>query len=181
MLQASKILNFREFCEKAGSQAEQKGFQIPTSGKTGIVYPLTNLGGNLRTWNQHTNSFLPAITRAVSLSTTQMKSLWGVGVFSYRRQGMTGCRRELLILWAQGIWGKKLLGEGTLWHTIPPSFPPFTGYTFYLHFYSQSMKYMKTFTSNKVMKPKKRHSPITHFTHNFPAKPSVLHLSDPPS
>lgn len=172
MLQVFKILNFCKFCEKAGSWAEQKGSQISTSGKTGIVYPLTNLGGNLRTSNQHTNGFLPAVTHAVSLSTTQMKSFWGVGEFSYRRQGMMGCRRELVILWAQGIWGKKPLGERTLGHSIPPLFPLFTGYTFYLHFYSQSMKYMKTFTSNKVMKPKRLHSPFTHFIHNFPIKPS---------
>jgi len=67
--------NFCKFCEKAGSWAEQKGFQIPTSGKTGIVYPLTNLGGNMRTSNQGRNSFLPAVTHAVSLLTTQRKSL----------------------------------------------------------------------------------------------------------
>lgn len=107
------------------------------------------------------------------------KSRWQLAdVKSTYKQLSASCKKELWTLWAQDIWGKKLLGEGALRHSIPPSFPLFMGYIFYLHFYTQSMKYMKMFTSNKVTKPKRLHSPITHFTYNFPIKPSVLHLSN---
>lgn len=110
-----------------------------------------NLDGNLRTSNRKTNSFLPGIAHAVPLSTTEIGSLWGAGEFSYQSCDIIGCRRELLVPWAQGTWGKKLLRVISItlrkrWdsgHSISPSFPLFTWYTFYFHFYSQTWRIWK--------------------------------------
>lgn len=128
-----------------------------------------NLDGNLRTSNRKTNSFLPGIAHAVPLSTTEIGSLWGAGEFSYQSCDIIGCRRELLVPWAQGTWGKKLLRDETLGTAFLPHFHCSHDTPFTFIFIAKHEEYENVYFS--VMKPKKLHSPTTHFIHNFPLKP----------
>lgn len=148
-------------------KAEKKS-QFPTSGKTGIVFPLTNLDGNLRTSNQQKIAFCQ-VEHMLCLCQLQgqgaceeLESLATKGITSWDAQ-------ENFWYWdTQSVWGKELLRDKTLGTAFLPHFhgSRYTPFTFM--FIAKHEAYENVYFS--VKKPKKAAQPHHSLHPKLPTK-----------